>query len=129
MWKPQLNFAWDIILDQLLPGPNSQRPAKGSFQDFFRVVVDGEFSLADDEQGSVYLIFCRVLIFVDFLSSTQILGFPSLPEIPEEGNRRQHANVVHQKFHAVMDKSSFQEGQIPAQSCPANGKFIFCRRR
>lgn len=111
MWKPQLNFAWDIILDQLLPGPNSQRPAKGSFQDFFRVVVDGKSpSINDVEQDSVYLILSRVLIFVDFLSSTQILGIPSLPEIPEEGNRRQHANAIHQKLHAVMDKSPFQEG-------------------
>ncbi|CAA7265434.1 unnamed protein product [Cyclocybe aegerita] len=39
-WKPQLNFAWDIILNEVLPGPNSVKPAKGSFQDFFRVVVD-----------------------------------------------------------------------------------------
>ncbi|KAF9566303.1 hypothetical protein CPC08DRAFT_114924 [Agrocybe pediades] len=37
-WKPQLNFAWDIILDQMLP--NSTKPAKGSFQDFYRIVVD-----------------------------------------------------------------------------------------
>jgi len=95
MWKPQLNFAWDIILDQLLPGPNSQRPAKGSFQDFFRVVVDGESSASDVEQELVYLNSCRVLIFVDILSSTQILGIPSLPEIPEEGNRRHYANVIH----------------------------------
>ncbi|KAF9477373.1 hypothetical protein BDN70DRAFT_914180 [Pholiota conissans] len=39
-WKPQLNFAWEIILEQMLPGPNSQETAKGSFQDFFRIVVD-----------------------------------------------------------------------------------------
>jgi len=103
-WKPQLNFAWDIILDQLLPGPNSQRPAKGSFQDFFRIVVDGEFSLANGvEQDSVNLMFGRVLIFVDFLSTTEILGIPSLPEISEGGNRREHANVIYQKLHAVMD--------------------------
>jgi len=67
-------------------------------------VVDGEFSSANNvEQDWVYLVFCRVLIFVDFFSSTQILGIPSLPEIPEEGNRREHANVIHQKLHAVMD--------------------------
>ena len=41
-WRPQLNFAWDIILDQLLPGPNTTKASKGSFQDFYRVVVDGE---------------------------------------------------------------------------------------
>ncbi|KJA27489.1 hypothetical protein HYPSUDRAFT_35394 [Hypholoma sublateritium FD-334 SS-4] len=39
-WKPQLNFAWDIILDQMLPGPNSHVLPKGSFQDFFKIVVD-----------------------------------------------------------------------------------------
>jgi len=84
-----LNFAWDIILDQLLPGPNSQRPAKGSFQDFFRVVVDGEYYSDEKfERKSVHLLFCRIPILINFLSSTQILGIPSLPEIPEESNRR-----------------------------------------
>lgn len=39
-WKPQLNFAWDIILDQLLPSLNTTKANKGSFQDFYRVVVD-----------------------------------------------------------------------------------------
>lgn len=44
-WKPQVNFAWDIILDQLLPGPNASKPPKGSFQDFFRIVVDGTYTI------------------------------------------------------------------------------------
>ncbi|KAF5386843.1 hypothetical protein D9615_001886 [Tricholomella constricta] len=39
-WKPQLHFVWDIILEQLLPGPNSTQSARGSFQEFFRMVVD-----------------------------------------------------------------------------------------
>ncbi|RDB24111.1 DNA polymerase V [Hypsizygus marmoreus] len=39
-WKPQLHFVWDIVLDQLLPGPNSAKPPRGSFQEFFRIVVD-----------------------------------------------------------------------------------------
>ncbi|KAF8212387.1 DNA polymerase phi-domain-containing protein [Mycena galopus ATCC 62051] len=42
-WKPQLHFVWGIILDQLLPGPNSVVFTKGSFQEFFRVVVDESF--------------------------------------------------------------------------------------
>lgn len=45
-WKPQLNFAWDVILDQLLPGPNATKSSKGSFQDFYRVVVDGKCSIS-----------------------------------------------------------------------------------
>ncbi|TFK42972.1 DNA polymerase phi-domain-containing protein [Crucibulum laeve] len=39
-WKPQLHFVWDVLLDQLLPGPNASRTSKGSFQEFFRIVVD-----------------------------------------------------------------------------------------
>ncbi|KAF9009405.1 DNA polymerase phi-domain-containing protein [Cyathus striatus] len=39
-WKPQLHFVWDIILDQLLPSQNVSRSTKGSFQEFFRIVVD-----------------------------------------------------------------------------------------
>lgn len=38
-WKPELHFVWDIIFDQLLPGPNG-KPSRGSFQEFYRVVVD-----------------------------------------------------------------------------------------
>ncbi|KAF8061577.1 DNA polymerase phi-domain-containing protein [Lyophyllum atratum] len=39
-WKPQLHFVWDTILEQLLPGPNSTQSPRGSFQEFFRIVVD-----------------------------------------------------------------------------------------
>lgn len=42
-WKPQLHFVWQYLLDQLLPGPNSSNVPRGSFQDFFRIVVDGEY--------------------------------------------------------------------------------------
>jgi DNA polymerase phi len=45
-WKPQLHFVWGIILDQLLPGPNFPVSTKGSFQEFFRVVVDGVSALS-----------------------------------------------------------------------------------
>ncbi|KAG6841689.1 hypothetical protein C0991_008327 [Blastosporella zonata] len=39
-WKPQLHFVWDTLLEQLLPGPNSSQSPRGSFQEFFRIVVD-----------------------------------------------------------------------------------------
>ncbi|KAF7322861.1 hypothetical protein HMN09_00065500 [Mycena chlorophos] len=40
-WKPQLPFVWDVLLDQLLPQSNQPAVAtKGSFPEFFRVVVD-----------------------------------------------------------------------------------------
>ncbi|KAG6919948.1 hypothetical protein DXG01_013297 [Tephrocybe rancida] len=39
-WKPQLHFVWDTILEQLLPGPTSPHSSRGSFQEFFRIVVD-----------------------------------------------------------------------------------------
>ncbi|KAG6885139.1 hypothetical protein C0993_005605 [Termitomyces sp. T159_Od127] len=39
-WKPQLHFVWDTILEQLLPGQTSSQSLPGSFQEFFRIVVD-----------------------------------------------------------------------------------------
>ncbi|KAJ7694223.1 DNA polymerase phi-domain-containing protein [Mycena rosella] len=53
-WKPQLHFVWGIILDQLLPGPNSTVFTKGSFQEFFRVVVDESLFSATSSQERKY---------------------------------------------------------------------------
>ncbi|KAJ6546537.1 DNA polymerase phi-domain-containing protein [Mycena vulgaris] len=53
-WKPQLHFVWGIILDQLLPGPNSVVFTKGSFQEFFRVVVDESLFSATSSQERKY---------------------------------------------------------------------------
>ncbi|KAJ6496539.1 DNA polymerase phi-domain-containing protein [Mycena vitilis] len=53
-WKPQLHFVWSIILDQLLPGPNSVVFTKGSFQEFFRVVVDESLFSATSSQERKY---------------------------------------------------------------------------
>ena len=42
-WKPQVHFVWDMLLDQVLPKPGVQgeRAPKGTFPEFFRIVVDG----------------------------------------------------------------------------------------
>ena len=45
-WKPQVHFVWDMLLDQVLPAPSNakgtvERSPKGSFPEFFRIVVDG----------------------------------------------------------------------------------------
>ncbi|KAF9466352.1 DNA polymerase phi-domain-containing protein [Collybia nuda] len=53
-WKPQLHYVWDIILDQLLPDPNSSSPPKGSFQDFYRVVVDESLFSSTSSQERKY---------------------------------------------------------------------------
>ncbi|EIW60756.1 DNA-directed DNA polymerase [Trametes versicolor FP-101664 SS1] len=39
-WKPQLHFVWDVLLDQLLSKDGSARASKGTFPEFFRIVVD-----------------------------------------------------------------------------------------
>ncbi|KAJ7751995.1 DNA polymerase phi-domain-containing protein [Mycena metata] len=53
-WKPQLHFVWGIILDQLLPGPNAHVFSKGSFQEFFRVVVDESLFSSTSSQERKY---------------------------------------------------------------------------
>ncbi|KAI0781313.1 DNA polymerase phi-domain-containing protein [Trametes elegans] len=39
-WKPQLHFVWDLLLDQVLPKADGTRASKGSFPEFFRILVD-----------------------------------------------------------------------------------------
>lgn len=43
-WNPQLHFVWDIILDQLIPSHDAAKQPKGSFQEFYRLIVDGMIS-------------------------------------------------------------------------------------
>ncbi|TFK27400.1 DNA-directed DNA polymerase, partial [Coprinopsis marcescibilis] len=68
-WKAQLHFAWDVILDQLLPGPNDPKgQTKGSLQEFFRVVVDESlFSATSSPQRKYwgFQVFQRALKRVD----------------------------------------------------------------
>ncbi|CCM03691.1 uncharacterized protein FIBRA_05836 [Fibroporia radiculosa] len=39
-WRPQVHFVWDILLDGVLADPSSGPAVKGSFPEFFRIVVD-----------------------------------------------------------------------------------------
>ncbi len=40
-WRPKIHHVWDELLDELLPPDGSGRSPAGSFQEFFRIVVDG----------------------------------------------------------------------------------------
>jgi DNA polymerase phi len=40
-WRPQVHHVWDELLEEVLPPESSGRSPKGSFQEFFRIVVDG----------------------------------------------------------------------------------------
>jgi DNA polymerase phi len=40
-WRPKVHHVWDELIDELLPPDGSGRLPAGSFQEFFRVVVDG----------------------------------------------------------------------------------------
>ncbi|KAK7014985.1 DNA polymerase phi-domain-containing protein [Favolaschia claudopus] len=53
-WKPQLHFVWGIILDQLLPAPGVPVFTKGSFQEFFRVVIDETLFSSTSSQERKY---------------------------------------------------------------------------
>ena len=41
LWKPQVHFVWDVLLDELLSTEQRDATAKGSFPEFFRILVDG----------------------------------------------------------------------------------------
>ena len=41
LWKPRVHFVWDILLDELLSTDQHDGTTKGSFPEFFRILVDG----------------------------------------------------------------------------------------
>ncbi|KZV71817.1 hypothetical protein PENSPDRAFT_751491 [Peniophora sp. CONT] len=53
-WKPQVHYVWDVLLDELLPVEGSGKAAKGSFQEFFRIVVDESLFAASSSNGRKY---------------------------------------------------------------------------
>ncbi|KAF5358052.1 hypothetical protein D9756_001914 [Leucocoprinus leucothites] len=67
-WKPQLHFVWHYLLERYLPGPDSTSPPKGSFQDFFRIVVDESlFSATSSPQRKYwgFQVFQKALSRID----------------------------------------------------------------
>ncbi|EJD05959.1 uncharacterized protein FOMMEDRAFT_104342 [Fomitiporia mediterranea MF3/22] len=62
-WKPQLHFVWDVILDTLL-SPEKSSTSNGSFQDFYRIVVDESLFAASSSPQRKYwgfLVFQKAL--------------------------------------------------------------------
>ena len=73
-WKPRLHFVWSYILDWLLPSSDDASSSKGSFEEFFRVVVDGmiDNGIVNDSKLRSYCP--RFVVLRQCLSRTQVLG-------------------------------------------------------
>jgi len=88
------------LLEQYFFDSDSTHAPKDSFQDFFRIVVDGE--LDHVLIASTHLAF-RVVILHHFFNSAQVLGVSSLPKGPESHKRRPHVDVLYPEFHENLD--------------------------
>ncbi|EPQ58607.1 hypothetical protein GLOTRDRAFT_35678 [Gloeophyllum trabeum ATCC 11539] len=53
-WKAQVHYVWDIILDALVPPPESSKSPRGSLQEFFRIVVDDSLFAATSSAERKY---------------------------------------------------------------------------
>ncbi|KAH9052566.1 DNA polymerase phi-domain-containing protein, partial [Lactarius vividus] len=63
-WRPQVHHIWDELLDQLLPLEGSGYTPKGSFPEFFRVVVDESLfsvSASNERKYWGFVIFKKAL--------------------------------------------------------------------
>ncbi|KAH8991045.1 DNA polymerase phi-domain-containing protein [Lactarius hatsudake] len=63
-WRPQVHHIWDELLDQLLPSEGSGHTPKGSFPEFFRVVVDESLfsvSASNERKYWGFVIFKKAL--------------------------------------------------------------------
>ena len=112
-WKPQLHFVWAILLDLLLPQGENASP-KGSFQDFWSLVVDGK----PLSSGNLLLVSprsSRIPLFVEIISGKKVLGIPIVPKSATQDSRLpRSAFSLHQKFHALLDKPSLKKRPLLA---------------
>lgn len=44
-WNPKVHFLWDLFLDDLLSDTGPAKSSKGTFPEFFRILVDGPLSV------------------------------------------------------------------------------------
>lgn len=85
-WKPQLHFVWDVLLDQLLSKDGSARASKGTFLEFFRIVVDGMWppsaatALSLPVRLTLIVLFRRISVRFDVFARAEILGLPGVSE-------------------------------------------------
>lgn len=59
LWKPQVHFVWDLLLDEVLSSEASASTATAghaSFPEFFRILVDGVFLLSPSRCYLFYFI-------------------------------------------------------------------------
>ncbi|EJD46060.1 hypothetical protein AURDEDRAFT_63592 [Auricularia subglabra TFB-10046 SS5] len=76
-WKPQLHFAWDVILDAYYPPASDEKRGEelSSVQDFFRIVVDETFFASSASSERKYWGF---LIFQKFAQRVPSSELPLL---------------------------------------------------
>lgn len=68
VWKPQVHYVWGMLLDELLPSADSKAAPKGSFQEFFRIVVDGTPALCTLTGFSTYPFWVAESLFASSAS-------------------------------------------------------------
>lgn len=73
-WKPQVHYVWDVLLDELVPPSESTRAPKGSFQEFFRIVVDGNLIHLDSSSGPERLLFYCSAVFKHRLAKRSMIS-------------------------------------------------------
>ena len=115
-WQQQPNFVWDIILDYLIPGSDQ----RGSFEEFYRVVVDGMACnrMKIDKRLTAFI---RIPFLLNSLRGAQVLGIPNLSEGFAATCTNQYTYAFYQKLYAFMDKPSLASRSVSAQNSGANG--------
>ncbi len=83
-WKPQVHFVWDILLDEVLSEDDSESSTRGSFPEFFRILVDGTLHALYYRcfYPHSFEILSRISVFIHIFPRTEVLGIPSISEGP-----------------------------------------------
>jgi hypothetical protein len=119
VWKPQVHYVWDILLDDLLPAEGIGKEPKGSFREFWRIVVDGRLS---SSWVLAYLLIerHRVLVCCFSIQLSQILGLRDRPKSATAYTRGADSHAFHEEFHAYVDEPPGSKRPVPPQICQAD---------
>ena len=103
---------------------------KGSFPEFFRIVVDGLWPCpfctpraSARLTADVCVAAHRVSVRFDVFARAEVLGLPGVPKGAAARERGRHAHALHAELHALVDQPPLEQRPVPAQGGQTSGTF------
>lgn len=109
LWKPQVHFVWDLLLDEVL-SPAGGDTTHTSFPEFFRILVDGTFFFRQHSSCLRYLVVLALLLTTKTIMILQNPSFPPRPRLngsigDSKSSRRRYPVLVRRTFRGCLRRT------------------------